>query len=82
MGDLLRRHKRHGLITDAHIRDCINDGTLVPAEYLAHVLQSFLAGQERDLSRVILLDGVPRRRDQIETIQTAVRMKQPQTKTC
>lgn len=69
---MLRRHERCGWIEDTHVRQALRAAELVPAEFLAGFLKSSFADEKDTSSHTILLDGFPRRRDQIEPIQQVV----------
>ena len=73
VGDLLRQHDRDGLITDPRIQDCLRAGELVPVEFLSRLLKSSVPDREDESCNVILIDGFPRRLDQIHPVQKVVR---------
>ncbi|KIX06956.1 uncharacterized protein Z518_04932 [Rhinocladiella mackenziei CBS 650.93] len=72
VGDLLRQHERNGWIAEPQIRECLRTGALVPAGYLAGILKSSLADHKDTATEIILLDGFPRRIDQIEQVQEVI----------
>lgn len=73
VGDLLRQQARDGSITDPRIQDCLRAGELVPVEFLSRLLESSFPDREDESCNVVLLDGFPRRLDQIHPIQKVVR---------
>jgi adenylate kinase family enzyme len=73
VGDLLRQQDRDGLITDPRIQDCLRAGDLVPVEFLSRLLESSFLDRENESCNFILLDGFPRRLDQIHPVQKVVR---------
>ena len=57
--------------TNSEIVQCMQSGQLLPIEALAPILRAQIE-YEREGSRVLLIDGFPRRLDQAEPVEALV----------
>lgn len=58
--------------TDMEFMNCMQNGQLLPVETLAPILRDQVDRERRDGSKVVLIDGFPRRLDQVACVEALV----------